>query len=889
MGIHAGEASVDDDGEYTGLTLHRTARICAAGHGGQVLMSSMVRGLLLDLPAGCSLMDLGEHVLSDIEAPEHLTQLIHAELPSSFPPLRSVGPQRSSLPVALTPLVGRDGELAEVCGLLHRPDVRLVTVTGPGGVGKTCLALDVANALAAEFADGVVFVALAPISDASLVVSAIASAAGLREAGSADLAGLSQWLRAREALLVLDNFEQVVDAAPTVTGLLRECPGVKVLCTSRGLLRVFGEYGFGLSPLPVPEADIAGEPNADQLLAVPAVALFAERARASCPEVDVLSDAASVATLCRRLEGLPLAIELAAASVRLLTPAAMVERLDHGRSALAPANRDLPERHLSLSRAMAWSYELLSGSQRRLFRRLAVFAGGCTVDAAEAVADAGAEFLDLLDGLVSQSLVRIETSGATVRLVMLETIAQCGREWLTASGDDGDARDAHAQHFLVVAERAGEELRSARREDALRSLELDHGNLRAALAHLKTTRPDAFVRMAAALARFWQELGYLEEGRGWLFDAIEVAAGGPPELRMPVILGAALVAYEDDRPDDAAAPADTAVDYFRRVGDGRRLIEATEILAAVDRFRGEHARAADRYAEAVAIAWDVGDQWLIAHLMERGGLAAWAASDYGRANTALSESLLSFQRLGDVQGAAFALWELGSVDAQDGRLEMGIGRMEEAVPILRRGRHRRQLARALCNLGLAYLAVGDIARAETALVEGTLTFRDVKLGRHLSAMFPAFAAVCAARGSYERAARLLGATEQAWEAWRWKPPVMLHELWARGISDARHHLGVEAFEASRAQGRALTVEEALAEAIRPVREHQAGLTVREIEILQLLAKGLSNAAISAQLFVSVRTVHAHLRSLYSKLGVGSRTAAVRCASDLGIVTLNRPV
>jgi ATP/maltotriose-dependent transcriptional regulator MalT len=245
--------------------------------------------------------------------------------------------------------------------------------------------------------------------------------------------------------------------------------------------------------------------------------------------------------------------------------------------------------------------------------------------------------------------------------------------------------------------------------------------------------------------------------------------------------------------------------------------------------------------------------------------------------------------MGDTQGAAFASWELGSVDALDGRLDLGIGRLEEAVPILREGRHRRQLARVLCNLGLAYLSVGDVARAEAALVEGTLTFRDVKLGRHVSAMFPAFAAAAAVRGSYERAARLVGATEHAWEEARWTAPLMLHELLARCAGESRHHLGAQAYETSLARGRAMSLEEALDEAIRPDRDHQVGLTVREIEILQLLSGGLSNAEISARLFVSVRTVHAHLRSLYSKLGVGSRTAAVRSASDLGIVTLSRTV
>ena len=884
MGLHTGDADVDD-GEFTGLALHRTARICSAGHGGQVLLSAVTRGLLHGVPDGCSLVDLGEHRLADLEEPERLTQVVHAALPSNFPPLRSAAAATSLLPVPPTSLVGRDDELRALTGLVQRDEVRLVTVTGPGGVGKTRLALAVAESAATEFADGVVFVGLASIVDAALVPTAIAGAVGLREAGSADLAGVTHWLRQREVLLVLDNFEQVVEAAPTLVALLRECPGVRMLVTSRGSLRVGGEVTFDLSPLAVPDG---GTTVPGDVVSTPSVALFVQRAEAIRPDYDAYSDLAAVAELCRRLDGLPLAIELAAASLRLLTPQAMVERLDRRQPAMAPGNRDLPDRHASVTQTLEWSYQLLSPPQQRVYRWLAVFSGGCTVAAAEAVIPAGAEFLALLDGLVSQSLVRTEPAAGDVRLRMLATIAQDGRERLAAAGEERDAADAHAGYFLRLAEAACTELRSARREATLERLERDHGNLRAALSHLVTTgATDDVLRMAAALARFWHDHGHLDEGRAFLSAALHVGASCGPELRMPAVVGAALLAYEDDCVDDAAELANGAFAEFERQGNRRGCVEALDILAAVDRFRGDRDRVRQRYSEAVMLAADVDDDWLVAHLLQREGVAAWAAGDYASATTLLSESLDRFRSLGDAQGAAFALWTLGSTDAVDGRVRLGIRRMEEAVPILRHGRHRRELGRALCNLGLAYVHVGDMAKAEPVLVEGTLTFRDVKMGRHVSSMFPAFAAVALAHGDPGRAARLLGATEHVWAASGWRPPVMLSELWDRCAGEATRDLGARSFEEARAQGAALTLDEALEEAIRPAAGSIGRLTNREHEVVQLLAEGLSNAEISARLFLSVRTVHAHLRSLYTKLDVGSRTAAVRRATELGLVDVGR--
>jgi DNA-binding CsgD family transcriptional regulator len=521
-----------------------------------------------------------------------------------------------------------------------------------------------------------------------------------------------------------------------------------------------------------------------------------------------------------------------------------------------------------------------------LFRRVSVFRGGSTLEAAESVAGGGTEFLDHLDGVISQSLIRAEPHGAEVRLVMLQTIAEYGRDRLSAAGEMDAVRRAHAAYFLHMAEREHQAMRSADRERSLGRLDRDHENLRLALAHLMEAEEhrDA-LRMVAALARFLADRGHLEEGRRWLGDALRLGVDAGPELRMRVVLGAALLAYEDERIEEATQLAETALAYFRRTGEISGCVQALEILAEAQRFHGNRQAAMEIYEEALQLADGSGDRWLVAHLMEHQGLAAWAAGHNDRADRALSASLEAFRAMGDRQGEAFALWALGSVDAVAGQLELGIRRMEQSLPLLREGRHRRQLARALYNLGVAYLRNGEIARAEGVLIEGTLTFRDVKLDRHVSLMLPAFAVIAVERGDTTRAARLLGATQRQYETLGWSPPMPIHQLWEQCTERVRDEMRAAIFATAWSRGRALSLEEALEEAMRPARDAHTGLTSRETEILQLLAQGLSDADIAQQLILSVRTVHAHLRSLYSKLGVGSRTAAVRRASELGLVLL----
>jgi non-specific serine/threonine protein kinase len=592
-----------------------------------------------------------------------------------------------------------------------------------------------------------------------------------------------------------------------------------------------------------------------------------------------------VAALCQRLDGIPLAIELAAASVRLLTPAAMIRRLDAGLTHLSPAQRDLPGRHESLHHAIDWSYDLLTAPQRALFRRLTVFTGGCSLEAAEALAGPSHDgFLEHLDGLVSQSLLRVTIDDGDVRLSMLQTIAQYGQERQVEHGESDEVRHHHAAYFRDLAERERQVMFSADRERSLQRLEGEHANLRAALDYLMANGPvtDACA-MTAALVPFWRDHGHLEEGRRWVDDALRRAEHADVEIRMAAVLGAATIAYEDDRIDDATELATRAFEHFEATNNVRGEIAAREILAAIDRFHGNHQSGIAQYDEAIKRADGIGDRWLLAHLQHRKGTGAWAAGDYATAEQALNSALAIFGALGDEQDEAYALWTLGSVDAVAGRTQLGVQRMERALPVLRRGHHRRELARALWNLGVAYLRTGQIARAEEVLVEATARFREVKFGRHMSAMLVAFAQLATQRGNAARAGLLLGATQHEWEAWGWTPSAPMEQLWEQCAALVRRKLGANGFDAALAGGRALSLDEAMNEALHRDQGARAGLSAREIEVLQLVSEGLTNAEIAERLFVSVRTVHAHLRSTYTKLDVGSRTAALRRATELGVV------
>ena len=449
MALHTGAAE-QREGDYFGPPLNRIARLLAAGHGGQILLSMATHGLIRDQrPPGVELRDLGEHRLKDLTMPEHIFQVVAPTLPSGFPPLKTLDVRPSNLPMQRSPLIGREREVAAVAALLRRDDVGLVTLLGPGGVGKTRLSLQVAVDLLDDFKDGVWFVNLAPITDPALVPSTIAQTLGVKEAGGEPLPEtLKAYLREKRLLLLLDNFEQVVAAAPLVADLLASARHLKVLITSREVLHLYGEHEYPVPPLALP--DLKHLPPLDYLSQYAAVALFIQRAQAIKPDFQVTNaNAPAVAEICARLDGLPLAIELAAVRVRLFPPEALLGRLEHRLKALAGGARDLPARQQTLRGTIDWSYQLLDPAEQTLFARLGVFVGGCTLEAAEAVCNPdGAlplEVLDALTSLVDKSLLRqhgdrTSTLDSEPRFGMFETVREYALERLAASGEENLVR-----------------------------------------------------------------------------------------------------------------------------------------------------------------------------------------------------------------------------------------------------------------------------------------------------------------------------------------------------------------------------------------------------------------------------------------------------------------
>src|SRR5580658_2988875 len=553
MGLHSGEPAVQED-RYAGLDVYRARRIAAAAHGGQVVLSDVTRQLVeSQLAAGVSVRDLGWHRLEDIEAPEHLYQLVAAGLPDRFPPLKSLGAP-SRLPVPLTPLVGRDGELGQVCAVLAGPGVRLVTLTGTGGVGKTRLALAAAGSLDQEFPHSVFFIPLAAVRDAGVIWQVIADTLDVAGDGPAE-GGVTGYLANRRALLVLDNLEQLAGAAGVVAGLLEAAPGLVVLATSRRLLHLPGERELPVLPLPLPR-----QASAEEVAASGAVRLFVQQAAMVRPGFAVTDgNAADIAAICTRLDGLPLAIELAASRARLLAPRALLARL--GRSLdLAAADVGRPSRQQTLRSTIAWSYDLLAPGLAEAFRHAGVFAGGCDLDALAAVAMAGPETgsdpVQVAAGLLDVSLVTV-TDGADgePRVGMLETIREFALERLEQAGDLDNAWRRHAEYYAGVAERADEQLRGSGPAElaALDRLEAEHDNMRAALARSLQTpavgpgpadseRAAAGLRLVQALAYFWYRHGHLLEGRRWLQRAVDLAAedGGAPLAQLAHWLGVLL-------------------------------------------------------------------------------------------------------------------------------------------------------------------------------------------------------------------------------------------------------------------------------------------------------------------------------------------------------------
>jgi predicted ATPase/class 3 adenylate cyclase len=801
MGLHTGTPQLVGD-HYVGLDVHRAARIAAAGHGGQVLLSQTTRNLVAhSLPAGTALRDLGAHRLKDLQEREPLSQLVLPDLPSDFPPLKTLEARPHNLPMQPTPLLGREEAVAAVCALLRREAVRLVTLTGPGGVGKTRLALQVAAEVLDDFADGVWFVRLSRLTDPTLVVPTIAQTLGLKEQGSQPLAELVRaHLAEKRLLLLLDNCEQVVGAATQVAALLAVCPGVRVLATSRIPLHLRGEKVYPVAPLPLAKPH---EVAPERLAQYAAVDLFIERAQDALPDFQVTSaNAPAIAAVCMRLDGLPLAIELAAARVRLLPPEVLLARLSSQLKLLTGGARDLEARQQTMRTTIAWSEELLTPQEQVLFRRLAVFVGGCTLEAAEAVcaAPAGAEPLDgeVLDGLgvlVDQSLLQERHDDGEPRLGLLQVIREYALERLEASGEAEALRQAHTAYFLTLAERAEPVLTGPEQQGWLDRLEREHDNLRAALGWARERgEAEAGLRLVAALRWFWFVRGHLREGRAWVEGLL--ARTGPAAV--------------------SGAASTEALASMVSAGVRARALFAGGTLAL---WQGDEAAAVPWLEQAIAMGREAGDRLTEARLGILGlGLLATFQRDWKRAAARYEEGLALMREVGDQWGVAVALNNLGDLAVRQGDVERAVAMFTEALALFRQLGERQGIALCLINLGWVARLRGEVAQAEGLQREGLALFRELGDPRRCAEGLEQLANTAGAAGQGHRAARLLGAAGALRETLGAPQPANEREDTEQAVAAARAALGEAAWTVAYAAGKALTLDEAVAEALEETTE-----------------------------------------------------------------------
>ncbi|HEY3111189.1 MAG TPA: tetratricopeptide repeat protein [Chloroflexota bacterium] len=771
MALHTGEADLRD-GDYYGSAVNRCARLRAVAHGGQTLLSGVTASLTRErMPAGAALHGLGAHQLRDVPEPEQIYQLVHPELPARFPPLRTLNALPHNLPVQLTSFVGREREVADARRELLRKEVRLLTLAGPAGTGKTRLALQVAEDALAEFANGIFFVALARLDEPGLLASTIGEAIDVREVpGQPLLHTLKDALQAQEVLLLLDNFEHVMAQAPQVGELLAACPSLKVLVTSRELLHLSSERVLEVPPLAVP--DVRRPLSVEQLTEYDAVRLFVERAQAAQPSFSLSEDnAPAVAEICGRLDGLPLAIELAAARVKLLPPRALLERLklayDHRQSILTGIVWDRPVRHQTLHSAIGWSYGLLKPSEQRLFARLAVFSDGFTLDAAEAIcappppssSDAGMGEGGVLEGvasLIDKSLIRQEDELVREpRFRMLETIREYALEQLRAAGELETMQSRLADVLVALAERAEPELTGPEQVTWLDRLEREHDNLRAALQWCAESGTlELSLRLGGALWRFWSTRGYIGEGLRWLDAALAPAAPSTPVLAR-ALNGAANLAREQGDYERAGRLHEQGLAIAREQGDGRGTAEALNNLGLIALYQGQHGAAQQHCEEGLALFRQIDDQGGVAAALNNLGNLARERGDSDRASALHRESLTLRRGLGDRRGIALSLNNLANVVLNQGDYWRAAALHEESLVLRRELGDRAGVATSLNNLANVARARGDYRAARAYYEESLALRRELGDTRRVAAALNNLGILERDHGDRERAAALL--------------------------------------------------------------------------------------------------------------------------------------
>lgn len=776
IGLHTGEAPLVGE-EYIGLDVHHAARVAAAAHGGQVVVSDATRSLVeAGLPPDLALRDLGLHRLKDLARPERLFQLVIEGADNTFPALRTLDSTPNNLPTQLTSFVGREDQVEEAKRLLQ--GTHLLTLTGPGGIGKSRLSLQIAAEVVHSFPGGVYFVPLSAVGDPELIPSAIAQAIGIQVAGNRlPFDAVVEYLTGKSVLLVLDNMEQLLPAgASSVSDLLRAAPDVKALVSSRAVLRTYGEQELALEPLRMP--DMRALPSAALLSQYEAVKLFIERALAAKHDFQVTNEnAPAIAGICERVDGLPLAIELAAARIKLFSPQALLARLETSVSVLGAGSRDLPGRQQTLQGAIAWSYDLLDEPQRRLFSRFSVFARGGCLEQAESVcgpaSELGVDVLTGLDELADQSLLRRVPDYDEPRLIMLQVIREYAQERLKQSGEEAAIRDRHAAAYQALAEEAAPNLFGDKQKDWLDRLELDHDNFRAAF-DWSQSRGDAprAMCLASAFWRFWQMRGHLREGR----------------LRIDAALG---------MPGAQAHPTERA--------------HALEAGGSIAYWQGEMEDAQIYYDECLALTRSAGDDRALANALYNDSFPANVTrKDLPKARALVEEALPIYRRLGDDAGIAKCLWALGQNLASTGDRPGAIAAIDEAIILFRKLGDRFGLGWALFVRALVALEADDVATADSHSTEALRIFAEARDISGTALVLDAMAEVARRRGDNLRGERLAGASyaQRVTSGTGLGNVVSNREGWrsTAGLSDAE--------KAARVDGEAMSLEQAVAYAFQ---------------------------------------------------------------------------
>ncbi len=874
------------------------------------------------------------------------TQLI----PPPVQPIEAGPVFKREPPAPLTPLIGRSQEVAVACALLQRPEVRLVTLTGMGGVGKTRLALQVATELQERFVDGIYFVSLALVGDPRLVVPTIAQTLGIKEAGEQPLLDLLQTcLRDRHLLLLLDNFEQVLAAVPELSNLLAVCPHLKILVTSRAVLHVHGEYEFPVPPLELP--DLSHLPENKALSQNACVALFLQRAQAVMPNFQLTSlNARAIAEICVRLDGLPLAIELAAARIKLLPPKTLLTRLEHRFLVLTSGARDAPLRQQTLRNTLAWSYDLLDAGEQRLFRRFSVFVGGCTLEAVEGIYTAlGERPADVLDGVASlmdKSLLhQVDQEREEPRLLMLEIIREYGLEVLASAGEMERIRRAHAHYYLRLAEDAETEIGGPQQAIWLDRLEREHDNLRAALSwsleqagNEEATQDDrsmvTALRLGGALREFWRVHGNISEGRNFLEQALAASQGIEASVQAKALIADANLAYIQSDYDRTEILCKESLALYRELEDQPGIAFSVYLLGNVAWIRGDTTTARSLLAESLALARAVDDEQRAAWSLFVQGLLESSQGEYTRARALFEESLAIHRKMQNKRGIAHALsqlaqvlfvsqgdqarvsslleeclaisreigfkegvaasfWLSGQVALGQGDLVTAHSLAEKSVTLYKEMGHLHGTVESLCAFGKVLAAEADYAAARTRYEEG-LEISGALGEKWISATcLLGLGEVVAAQQQFTWAAQLLGAAEVLRETI--SVPILPVERadYEDTISSARIHLGERAFAAAWAQGRTRTPRQILANQgqvtspspimpAAPPHSYPAGLTAREVEVLRLVVRGLTNAQIARELVLSEKTVATHLTHIFNKTTSENRAALTAFAIHRGL-------